>query len=279
MRWIVFALLVACSSSSNPATPDSLVCAPGKMACDGVCIDPMTDADHCGSCSPCSLENATASCVAGQCTLESCNAGFCDLDGMPGCEAEPNLLADPNHCGSCANTCSSGTCVAGACTKRVFVTNNSYPANTIGGLAGADTICMTEASGLGGTWKAWLGDSTKGPSLTFTKSPGPYVRLDGATIATSWSDLTDGVLGVPIAIDPLGQLLTGAGAGAVTVWTNVNPTGATRLGTDSCADWSSTTGVGDHGQSDVVNANWTFGGSLSCNSAAVTPGHLYCFEQ
>src|SRR5439155_26728939 len=47
--------------------PDAAMCTPDQIVCSGACVDPSSDPQHCGGCAACSLPNATASCVGGQC--------------------------------------------------------------------------------------------------------------------------------------------------------------------------------------------------------------------
>src|SRR5690606_33802651 len=90
-------------------------CAPGFADCnadasDG-CETPLNTPSDCGACGrTCSLPNATATCTAGSCAIESCDAGFgdCDGDARDGCEAPCSL---PNA----TETCASGTCEIAAC--------------------------------------------------------------------------------------------------------------------------------------------------------------------
>ncbi len=106
-------------------------CPSGRGDCDG---DPAngceasTDSDigNCGWCGHhCAYAHADASCQAGICQLDSCQAGWTDCDGdlASGCEAD--LLADPTNCGSCGNGCGpypngsagcdGGSCAIGSC--------------------------------------------------------------------------------------------------------------------------------------------------------------------
>ena len=86
-------------------------------ATDGCEVKLATDAAHCGACgNVCSVVNATAACVAGQCGIGNCSAGFanCDMDATDGCEVK--LATDAAHCGACGNACVSGKfCQVGAC--------------------------------------------------------------------------------------------------------------------------------------------------------------------
>jgi hypothetical protein len=90
--------------------------------CDGACVDPTTDPDHCGACNnACELENASSECVDSICLVSECDTdwGNCDDDDSNGCES--NLLYDPNNCGSCGivctppELCSSGSCLVNGC--------------------------------------------------------------------------------------------------------------------------------------------------------------------
>ncbi|HJL39135.1 MAG TPA: DUF4114 domain-containing protein, partial [Polyangiaceae bacterium LLY-WYZ-15_(1-7)] len=116
--------------------------------CDGLVdegFDVLTDPRNCGACeAECVLPGAFPGCAEGECTVDSCEIGFHDLDGNPtnGCEYEcppsgPELCderdndcdgaidegfdleTDLAHCGSCGNACAfanaSASCVAGAC--------------------------------------------------------------------------------------------------------------------------------------------------------------------
>jgi len=85
----------------------ALSCAAGSGNCDG---DPgngcetnlRADASHCGDCATvCSLSNATASCAAGMCRVESCVAPFADCNGDPADGCEVNTKTDVDNCGAC----------------------------------------------------------------------------------------------------------------------------------------------------------------------------------
>ncbi|MBI5534466.1 MAG: hypothetical protein HY898_17205 [Deltaproteobacteria bacterium] len=104
-------------------------CVVGFGDCDG---DPhngcetMTSNDlaHCGTCGVlCNPSHAQgANCIGGVCTA-TCLAGWDDCDGnlvLNGCET--NLLADPDHCGSCSTACShvhvtTPSCNSGSCNS------------------------------------------------------------------------------------------------------------------------------------------------------------------
>jgi hypothetical protein len=105
-------------------------CAAGFVNCNGVCVDPTTDSQHCG---------VNAACAGGQGTAGVCpNGTVCTTTaGVTSCSAScgaglsvctnecVNEQVDPSHCGSCnacvlqANTtaddCSAGVCKVGVC--------------------------------------------------------------------------------------------------------------------------------------------------------------------
>ncbi|MFT4040073.1 MAG: DUF1554 domain-containing protein [Thermomicrobiales bacterium] len=161
---------------------------------------------------------------------------------------------------------------------RVFVSSSTHTGN-LGGLSGADTICQSLATtaGLTGTYKAWLSDDSQSPSTRFATSTGAYALVNGATIASSWADLTDGELAAPVAVTEQGAVLSD---NALRSWTNTLANG-TRGGVFdvNCNGW--TTGAadvsGDGGQVTSASVNWTRFTSGTCNNSSKF--HLYCFQQ
>lgn len=163
--------------------------------------------------------------------------------------------------------------------KRVFVSSPS--SGDLGGLAGADMKCQTEAAsaGLTGIFKAWLSTPTVSVSSRFTQHAGPYETLVGTTlvrIANDWADLTDGALLAPISTNALGQ-----GVGGQQVWTATGPDGSAEPVGD-CSGWTDGTdsgGVhqGSAGQTGRTDQFWSSYGSrvAYCNESKP----VFCFEQ
>ncbi len=90
------------------------------LCCGGKCVDPLSDAAHCGSCAACpAAAHATAACTAGKCAVGTCDPGFGDCDKVftNGCEVSTDTTVD--NCGACGTKCSvpSGTaaCEKGKC--------------------------------------------------------------------------------------------------------------------------------------------------------------------
>ena len=118
---------------------------------------------------------------------------------------------------------------------------------------------------------AWLADDTGSPSTRFMRSPGPYVRLDGVTVANNWTDLTDAALLNPINVSdqpPTGDTL---------VWSNTNPNGTLLAADRDCSNWTSTDGnaFGAVGLRFVTDGRWANQGITPCDSVR----SLYCFQQ
>lgn len=93
-------------------------CPAGEVVCGNSCIDTDTNPAHCGGCGQvCDLTNVNQhGCVAGSCTVGTCDGGFgdCDADASNGCEVDLNTTAA--HCGACGNACAAGeNCCGGTC--------------------------------------------------------------------------------------------------------------------------------------------------------------------
>jgi hypothetical protein len=222
-------------------------------------------------------------------------AGFVDAGGIPDSagpqDSAAEASAQPVEAGQDAavdaradsGSCACGAlavCVSGKCTPglRVFVTNQTYN-GALGGHAGADTTCQTLATGagLGGTWMAWISDSTSSPSQRFSMPTLGYYLLDGTLVAASWTALTKSGPAHPIDVTETGASLLGASTDASKTWTATLTTGV--LGTASCNDFGSYA-VAHTGQvghcTGTGTINWTSGyTSETCD----VPNHLYCFEQ
>jgi hypothetical protein len=182
-----------------------------------------------------------------------------------------------------AGACGCGArlvCVGGTCTaaRRVFVSNETY-GGALGGHAGADATCQALATGaaLGGTWMAWISDSTSSPSQRFSISTVGYFLLDGTPIATSWAALTASGPTHAIDLTETGASLASASADGSKTWTAKLVSGA--LGTTSCSDFgsSSASETGEVGHcTGTGTVNWT---SAYATEECDVSNHLYCFEQ
>lgn len=183
----------------------------------------------------------------------------------------------PLHCGSCNSKCNRGPCLDGGCEKTVFITNAIFSGN-MGGLLGADMACnqAAQTANLPGTYMAWLASETVAPADRFTKNAAGYLLVDGGVdggrVATSWADLTDGQLLVPIDHTEKGYLAQEA------VWSNVAPDGTRRAADQSCVNWTSEAGaptIGGTGAGGDRGVGWTATAQPECAGTH----NIYCFEQ
>lgn len=97
-----------------PAVPAAPTCSASQLDCSGTCVDPQTDAMHCGACG--------TACETGQ----SCTAGACDCDpGLQACgDSCVNTQDNANNCGACGMVCPADAplCSAGACSSACAAT-------------------------------------------------------------------------------------------------------------------------------------------------------------
>ncbi|MBI5501972.1 MAG: hypothetical protein HY907_17140 [Deltaproteobacteria bacterium] len=87
---------------------DGGACAPPRLVCLGVCVDPRTDGDNCGDCGiRCAPAHAAGACATGVC-VAVCEAGWVDANGVPfdGCEYECSRTAGAETRG--APDCTNG---------------------------------------------------------------------------------------------------------------------------------------------------------------------------
>lgn len=156
-----------------------------------------------------------------------------------------------------------GTESAPGGATQIFMTSNAYNGN-LGGLAGADGICQTEATtlGYGGTWKAILSSTTVNAKDRLTITYPVIRRVDGVVVAPAnlWS----------------GGLSNEVNSGAYTIWTGSNSAGV-KEGNTWCDDWTNgaTYGYERYGYSYIVTGAWISNYSMDCGNN----NRLYCVSQ
>ncbi len=149
----------------------------------------------------------------------------------------------------------------------VFLTAGTYNGN-LGGIAGADSKCQTEATNAGypGTWRAWISDGTSSPSTRFeNKNTSSYfMNQSEQAVAFSWADLTDGAIAKHI-----GTFITN-------VWTNTTTSGTVLHSSYSCNGWTNATTSYNayYGLSNYADTNWTYNSNTNCSQNHA----LYCFQ-
>ncbi len=102
-------------------------CDAGFANCDGNSANGCetninTSLTDCGGCGiSCNLANSSESCVAGTCTLGTCDPGFANCNGVASDGCEVNTQTDVANCGGCGTQCanvypnSSVSCTTGTC--------------------------------------------------------------------------------------------------------------------------------------------------------------------
>jgi hypothetical protein len=180
----------------------------------------------------------------------------------------------------------------GISQKTVFVTSQSYSSN-LGGIEGAVLKCneRARAAGLIGFYWPWLATTSgQNPAALMIQATVPYVRTDGAVVASNWADLIDGVLTNLIDRDEFGNDLSGTSLFGSAVWSNVKLDGTTLMVSSdlSCENW--TLGTADiniaRGMVGLfVAAEEGFWTASQVNSpqgfdfAPCAFARLYCFQQ
>jgi hypothetical protein len=100
-------------------------CASGFSDCnvnpaDGCEVNTTNTVTSCGACGTnCGVlhPNRGVNCAASACVPGTCNSGYGDCTGAPGCETD--TTSSTTHCGACGNSCApaqgTGVCVSSAC--------------------------------------------------------------------------------------------------------------------------------------------------------------------
>ena len=145
-----------CTYASASVSCAAATACTNAMSCDGV-----------GSCTPvtnkndgtvCTLDNATAACTSGVCTVSNCSGAFRNCDGSEANGCESNTATDGQNCGTCGTICSAGrSCVAGVCQfpdgtlcddGNPCTTGDKYTGGVCAGstLAPNTTVCRAQTS-------------------------------------------------------------------------------------------------------------------------------------
>lgn len=166
-------------------------------------------------------------------------------------------------------------CVVGVCTpaRRTFLSSTSQTAG-MGGAAGADAICQNLATQahLGGTWMAWLSDSSSNtPSARMTHATIPYRLIDGTYVAPDWNGLASANLLHGIDLDEGGAVGFGA-----EVWTGSSYSGASATpGCNGFTQGTSSAPYANVGISGHTDGTWSSTYSQFCDRN----DRLCCIEQ
>jgi len=156
----------------------------------------------------------------------------------------------------------------------VFKTSARYTGYDLGGLSGADDKCQLAATNanLPGNYKAWLSDNNTNARDRLNHSTQPYVRTDGAVVATNWDDLVDGTILAPINFNEFGQDIDFSPPPYM--WTFTQSDGAFDGGV-SCDD-PNIPSQGLVGNPRSIDSTWT---DSSLNACSTVINGLYCIGQ
>jgi hypothetical protein len=152
----------------------------------------------------------------------------------------------------------------------MFVTSTTHT-GSLGGLAGADSICQTRASaaGLGGTYRAYLSTPTVN-AISRLGSASGWIRKDGKPVANTTAELASGHLYYPPRITE-----TGVDVGTGDAWTASTASGQFNTQYASCADWTSASTT-IFAKTGWAYANSSMFSSISATNCSVAK-RLYCF--
>jgi hypothetical protein len=195
-----------------------------------------------------------------------------------GCSAERDARRDGGDATRATDDDASGGDTSGGgddepatTTKRVFATSGAFLGDlyhAVGGLIGGDDRCASAATALGGTWKVWLSTPSVN-AIDRIADVGPWYLVDETTLVFANKAQISAGPSVPINQDETG----GDVAPEAFVWTGTAADGTALA--DTCSGWTSPTGDGLAGRSDLTGSSWTNHSVEGCSLYAL----LYCFEQ
>jgi hypothetical protein len=158
-----------------------------------------------------------------------------------------------------------------ACERVIFVTSLAF-IGAFGGVSGADTKCQVVADNAtsprvkGRKFVAWIGTVTQPATTRHVHGSQSYVRTDGLVVASTFQDLTDGLILNSLNADE--NINTSAGF----AWTGTTTSG--EPATANCNGWLDSSGVGQTGAVTASSGAWTEDHAASC----IESNHLYCIE-
>jgi hypothetical protein len=114
-----------------------------------------------------------------------------------GTQCYTNGALDPTGCAKCDTAVSKTSWTPqGTCTNIVMAALNEGHLGNLGGLAGANSLCQTQATaaGYGGTWRAFLSSTSPAQNVrdlvTGTNaSTLPVVNLQGQNMWANWNTI------------------------------------------------------------------------------------------
>jgi len=188
-----------------------------------------------------------------------------------------------------------------------FVSSATSVTGNLGGLAGADALCLRLATavgqGSGRLWRAYLSverDATNANRPTNARDRiglGPWHNASGVAVANNLTELHSRSGDAALFVDERGQRINGQWTGSPApvehdIMTGSNADGTLAPGL-TCADWTSAsaTDIGQVGHSDGMGPQQSTAGALASWNAAHTnqncsntaprggAGRIYCFAR
>ena len=187
-----------------------------------------------------------------------------------------------------------------------FVTSVTSMTGNLGGISGADATCQRLAGAVGAgsrTWRAYLSverDPANNNNPTDARSrigSGPWINANGATVASSLTELHARTGSADVFVDERGQRINGQWSGSPSpvehdILTGSNPDGTLMQGF-TCSDWTSSSadvqaqvghsdGLGPGGSTAGTFASWNSShANQNCSNTAPRgdAGRIYCFAR
>jgi hypothetical protein len=143
------------------------------------------------------------------------------------------------------------------------------------GVAGADTLCQTEAGahGLPGSYRALVATQFSRAVERFSTAGAPWVRPDGIPITATATSLSD----VTTLLAPVTQTADGVYFGGGYVWTGATGVTAFATSASNCSDWmDSVNGAGMVGMTGTASQLYFYAGmSVACSGGL----RVYCLQR
>ena len=222
------------------------------------------------------------SCSTGTCTARFASGAAVALAATPG--SQQTLSGWGGACSgtsSCGVTMTADTSVTATFSSYnpnlVFVTTAPGNNGNMGGLAGADARCAKDAlnAGLTGSFVAYLSTSTTS-AVSRLGTRRAWVRpKDGLPVFDKPADVEAGNAYYPPRLDATGFDTTNSTESTYPVATGTDSSTGAADGTNTCADWTSTSGNYRGGAADASGGPWSTWNLHPCSTFGTK---IYCFE-
>ena len=230
------------------------------------------------------------------CGGSSNNTGTAGTTGTAGDPGTAGSTGTGGAAGTGGATGSGGSSAPAAnAMMNFFVSSDTSTTANLGGLTGADARCQTLAAAVGHgskTWRAYLSAANPATNARDRIGNGPYYNSDGMMLAAD-KDALHARSGDPaLFIDERRNRINGQWQDSPTPIQHDILTGSNAAGmlltTNTCGDWTATTGSSQVGHSDGLGPSMNPGppynqwaGSHTGQCGNTSPGggagRIYCF--